>query len=527
MVKYYCFFLLLLCFSKANSTEKIIITNELTTQLISSDIYYIEDASGKLSFNDIVRSPAFRYLDNPIVNFQVSGSVFWLKITIANKDNAKKNFIEVIQPLLNVVDFYDPIGNGNYKLIQGGQRFTFESRQFLRSTNFLFELDLRPGEERTYYLRIKGHEQIFVPLQLITENSLNQAISNRTLWFGMYCGIILVMVLYNFFIYLSTRDISYLYYVLHTLFVGLTQGTLLGFTYKYLWPNLPWFGNYSNFLFTSLVSIVGVQFLIEFMHLKASARVIFKVLKAFQVLYVIYIFTSLSGFYSVTYGAILATQSVIAIFILIISIYLYKRGFAEAKYYLIGWSSLMLGLILYVSMNYGLLPYNNLTAYSLLFGSAAEITLLSFALADKINIYKSDKEKSQEQALNALKENERMVREQNIYLENTVEERTLELRIVNNDLNKVLRDLKEAEGHLVESEKMAALGQLTAGIAHEINNPINFVTSNISPLKRDVDILLEMIENLEEVGLSELSQADKVIKIEEYKEELDFDYLKT
>jgi signal transduction histidine kinase len=56
---------------------------------------------------------------------------------------------------------------------------------------------------------------------------------------------------------------------------------------------------------------------------------------------------------------------------------------------------------------------------------------------------------------------------------------------------------------------MASLGQLTAGIAHEINNPINFVTSNITPLNRDVDILIDFIEEMEKIGLSDLSVQEK------------------
>jgi signal transduction histidine kinase len=73
---------------------------------------------------------------------------------------------------------------------------------------------------------------------------------------------------------------------------------------------------------------------------------------------------------------------------------------------------------------------------------------------------------------------------------------------------------------------MASLGQLTAGIAHEINNPINFVTSNVQPLKRDVEILLEAVEAIEKVTLEEGDLAEKQKKIKDYKNEIDFDYLK-
>jgi signal transduction histidine kinase len=103
----------------------------------------------------------------------------------------------------------------------------------------------------------------------------------------------------------------------------------------------------------------------------------------------------------------------------------------------------------------------------------------------------------------------------------------VELKASNEELNKTLHELKEAETQLVESEKMASLGQLTAGIAHEINNPINFVTSNVKPLKRDVEMMITMIEEFESISLSEGSVDEKKDKVNALKEEYDFDYLKT
>jgi len=112
-------------------------------------------------------------------------------------------------------------------------------------------------------------------------------------------------------------------------------------------------------------------------------------------------------------------------------------------------------------------------------------------------------------------------------LEAKVTERTQELRQSNDDLSKAISDLKEAEMQLVESEKMASLGQLTAGIAHEINNPINFVTSNGKPLKRDVDMVITMLNEIETITLSDEPVEEKKKKIDDLKQEYDFDYLKT
>lgn len=383
----------------ANATEKIILTKDQKSILIGKAIYFIEDKSKNLDFNEIIHADAFTPLNKDIANFQTSESSFWLRFTIVNKDNQDNNYLEIQQPILDEVDLYSCDSEGRYHSEQTGMRFPFQQRKIKKGTNFVFKLDLKPGQEKTYYMKVRGKQQILIPLRIISEDSLDSDNTSRNLWFGIYCGIILVMFLYNIFVYLSIRDRSYIYYVLHTLFVGLTQGSLTGFTFKYLWPNSIWFGNYAVFLFTCLVSIVGIQFLIEFMRVRENYRKILMVLKIFQAIYIVYIFTSMAGFYSYTFGAILPTQSTIALIIFGVSIYFYRKGFSEAKFYLIGWSSLLLGIIIYVLKDFGLLPYNNFTAYSLLFGSAAEVTLLSFALADKINIFKAEKEKSQEETL--------------------------------------------------------------------------------------------------------------------------------
>jgi len=75
----------------------------------------------------------------------------------------------------------------------------------------------------------------------------------------------------------------------------------------------------------------------------------------------------------------------------------------------------------------------------------------------------------------------------------------LNLATTNETLNKTVEDLKAAQEQLIQAEKMASLGQLTAGIAHEINNPINFVSANIQPLKDDMADILNLATCYEKV----------------------------
>jgi signal transduction histidine kinase len=87
-------------------------------------------------------------------------------------------------------------------------------------------------------------------------------------------------------------------------------------------------------------------------------------------------------------------------------------------------------------------------------------------------------------------------------------------------VQQALRDLKEAQLQIVQSEKMSALGNLVAGIAHEINNPTSFLQGNIQPAQEYVQDLLDLIELYQ----NKLPQGDPDITAKQ--EDMDFEFIK-
>jgi signal transduction histidine kinase len=92
-----------------------------------------------------------------------------------------------------------------------------------------------------------------------------------------------------------------------------------------------------------------------------------------------------------------------------------------------------------------------------------------------------------------------------------------QLQEVNDDLQSALQNLKDTQKKLVQSEKLASLGQLTAGVAHEINNPINFVSASINPLKRNFDDVRKLLESYNHL----LSESNKKNSAELLKKDFD------
>jgi signal transduction histidine kinase/ligand-binding sensor domain-containing protein len=74
-----------------------------------------------------------------------------------------------------------------------------------------------------------------------------------------------------------------------------------------------------------------------------------------------------------------------------------------------------------------------------------------------------------------------------------------ELQERNQLVEETLLNLKQTQSQLVQSEKMASLGQLTAGVAHEINNPVNFISGAVKPLRRNINALLQVMNAYGEI----------------------------
>jgi len=351
-----------------------------------------EDRDGSASIAQ-VSAPAFasrfRVHREDVLNAGYSTSVFWLKIDLrylASADATPRQWLlELAYPPLDHLELYLQGADGGYRLAQRtGDALPYDSRQ-IRQNNYLFELPLQPGQATAVYLRLHSQGSVQAPLALWSAEAYMEDQPTRLYVLGIIYGVLLVMLVYNLFIFLSVRDVSYLYYILYIASFGLYQVSVNGAGVAYFWPDSPWWANAATPLFIGAAGVFGCQFARHFLRLGKVSRGLDRLLQLLMLGGVVVMLLAVS----MPYGIALRMATVLALLftvsIFTAGLYAWSRGLRVARWFIIAWTAFLLGGLVNTLMVLGYLPNVFITMYASQLGSALEVALLSLALADRIN----------------------------------------------------------------------------------------------------------------------------------------------
>jgi len=425
--------------------------------------YELEDAR-TASFEDQLeraRDGEFFITEEASPHFGYSDAAVWLYLPVKAPDAAGRWLLEIQHPLLSRVQVQVHHEDGRVTHHQGGRNVAFD-RWPVEHRNVTIPLELEAGEEAELVFRITSTSSLQTPLVVWTEAGFADSNQQSNLWFGMFFGIILALLLYNLLLYFGLKDINYLFYVAYVGLYLLSEMILRGFAFQYLWPNMTGWSTYSIATIIGTAFIAAAAFSRSFLQLSQrmpkSNYFVLGLMASFT-LAVLWAFVDPpSGTQLV---AVLSGLNTLGLFV--VAYLSLRTGFIQARYFLLAWTVFLIGTAAYGLRAMGVVPNVFLTEYGVQIGAVVQMLMLSFALAHRMRIVQWEKESVE--------------REAKTTLEQRVKERTVEL-------DKALGELSSSNERLEYRTRLFETLVETNQIAPGIRDPETLLSRTVPLLDR-------------------------------------------
>jgi len=379
-----------------NSFIKILILILLSINSIFAvnnlDLEIFEDKNSTLNINQ-VRDKEFKKLLKAQKIYKYNKSTFWIKFTISNETKEELNYyIKTFEPYLRVVNLHR-FENGKFSVKKNGYIVTYNERDF--ESNFIIFKEQIPKDSKIeFYLEIQDREFDIPKIYILNEQEFEFEYRTNLILTGFVYGVYLVMILYNFFIYLSIRDRAYFYYIIYHFMAMLTLLSLD--TY----PNIV-FG--IDIFLIHIVSNTAQIFLIKFTKHFLNSKKSKKLNRILNItLYMIYAMLTCSFFlipFPELFTLYFPIDNFVKFFtlisIFIVSIYFYFKKDVDAKIYTLIWAMISLLFFLMIVIHFNSELFNGVIYLGGHLIFILELTLFSFALASRVNRLKAQKQRSE------------------------------------------------------------------------------------------------------------------------------------
>lgn len=412
---------------------------------------------------------------------------YWFAFSISSDKSPLYLTLPAVQNFQLELFKVDPASSRLQPISKGGILTPKEEKYILHASE-LFKFPTR-RENGLYLLKINRILYKSFSARVLTDKAMIAESQDRFMLEGILLGAIACVVLYHLLIFLRVREKEYLLLAIYMLFLILQIATYTGIAGTILYFDETRWNNVFYNLAPSFSAIMSFWFSYSFLNI---SRKRYPILHWVFVLF--WVLFGASIVFSVLELPVIERLTIImslpaSIFLIVTGIIRFREKFRPAGVYVIAYIPTFFSIPYLVFYTYGGLTYSWFTHNNLLVSIALQAILFSLATATKIRMLKD--------------ENETLLQEENVRLDQMVKKRTSELESEKQKVEQTLDELKNTQSQLIHAEKMASLGELTAGIAHEIQNPLNFV-KNFSEL--NTELLEELFEELKNGNDEEVHQ---------------------
>jgi two-component system, sensor histidine kinase LadS len=368
---------------------------------IISRIAVLEDRPGKLGFDQVrsfSRARGYVPQSSSRIFRGITKSAFWIRFQLSGRFvDAADSFLEMDNPNLYEIELYLPVavpgGGATYELRRMGQTTDVRDKGLLtRNWTVRLPRDLVDGEP--VYLRVKSGTIVSLPLAVVDAAYVVRKTIAQDLVFGAFLGILLAMIFYNVLSFFIVRNTNYIFYVLYLVFMLVYQAKIHGYLY-YL--GIPYeAARILVWVSLSCAGFFSIQFSRTFFETKSRVPIIDFLMKTLIVVFVIQGVIGIAGYEDVANILAHVSGLLLPLAILVVAVVRYNDGFAPARYFLLGWMALFMGVSIW-SIS-GFIPTRSLPwNYFLVLGTAMESIFFSVAISRLIRQLVEEKEHLAEQ----------------------------------------------------------------------------------------------------------------------------------
>lgn len=441
--------LLLCCAPFAWSQDRIVFDDQgkLLNQSVADRFTIYESEDNALSPTEFLEKKTeitSRKLDKRLENLDFTTSSYFIRFTVVNKTNARLNLmLETARPITNEVVLFN---EGDSSKVISGDGIPFHTKT-VPSNHSILPLSVDANGEETYVLKLTSDGETLALPMIFRKAGHYDGYSRTRQWLGgIFYGIFFFVIVIYLTFFVLLRERLFLLYVIYVLFSGLLQMALDGYIHQYLLPSGGYLTQHSVMFVAGVAVLFALSYATRYLELKGRYRTIS------NVLFVMVAATTAGSLfpgvvYEIAYPMINGF-SFLAMSWLLVAAFLIRKKSKVNRLFFVGLSSLVLGGLIFILGNFGVIDAPEVTQLGLKAGTLMEIIFLSILMAGRYKSLQEEKEMAQKRLVEELEAKNILISETNVRLEQEVAERTKEI-----ELQRLL--LKEKNEDFVASVKYA------------------------------------------------------------------------
>jgi two-component sensor histidine kinase len=349
-----------------------------STDILKQSEIFI-DTNNKYTI-DTISTAKFTPSNISKINIGYTDSTIWIKFSITNETTKNINKVLLVDNYImdNIILFTE--NKNSYKKEEKG---VLHDRNFQNIINHYFDIEINPNETKNYYLKISSiSTAIFFKVQLMKKDELYKQEMIHQLILTIFLSALAILIIYNLFIFLFTKDLAYLYYIFYLIFTELYILSASGMC-LYIYPvEFEKTDAFLTIFYIGFSTIASLLFSREFLQIKNYKKIDF-IFKTIIILIIFIIVFTSPEFYPLEEVNVLLLFSLF--FMVGSSYYLHFKKVQNAKYIFIGWTIALIGWVMHGSFNSNLFSLVNYFPYFFEICMIIEAILFSIALSAKLN----------------------------------------------------------------------------------------------------------------------------------------------